>query len=153
MTLQTKTLLKNVRRRNFFNSKKVTEKFLPEAKQNSENGCKIMIIGNKLDATVEKGRQVKRVSAKDLAKANNLLFYETSALDGTNIEEAFRILIEEIYGKERISEDERTEAQGGSDSPIVEDIGCFQPMLACFNPFSFFGGNVEPTENTPLYKK
>jgi hypothetical protein len=111
-----------------------------------------MIIGNKLDATVEKGRQVKRVSAKDLAKANNLLFYETSALDGTNIEEAFRILIEEIYGKERISEDDEAQG-GGSDSPTVEDIGCFQPIFACFNPFSFFGGNVEPTENTPLYKK
>ena len=47
----------------------------------------IYLIGNKTD--LEDKRQVPKESAKKFAEENNLVFYETSALNGSNIEEIF----------------------------------------------------------------
>lgn len=54
-----------------------------------------MLVGNKCDlgdiraVTVEEG--------KSLAEAEGLFFMETSALDSTNVKQAFEIVIREIY--------------------------------------------------------
>lgn len=49
-------------------------------------------MGNKCDLELE--RQVNKEVAKNFAKENNLLFLETSAKNGTNIEKIFQILSE-----------------------------------------------------------
>jgi len=52
----------------------------------------VILVGNKSD--LEGEREVNREVAKNFAKENNLLFLETSAKNGTNIEKIFQILSE-----------------------------------------------------------
>ena len=59
-------------------------------------GIKKILIGNKLD--LENKREVKKDSAENFAKKNNLKYIETSAKDGTNIKESFDEIIELILG-------------------------------------------------------
>ena len=59
-------------------------------------GIKKILIGNKLD--LENKREVKKDSAENFAKKNNLKYVETSAKDGTNIKESFDEIIELILG-------------------------------------------------------
>jgi len=46
-----------------------------------------MLVGNKCD--LEDQRQVVTSDAEDFAQKQSLLFIETSALDATNVEQAF----------------------------------------------------------------
>lgn len=48
------------------------------------------MVGNKVD--LEGERKVNKEVAKNFAKENNLLFLETSAKNGTNIEKIFQML-------------------------------------------------------------
>jgi small GTP-binding protein len=57
----------------------------------------LVLVGNKAD--LESERQVNKEVAKNFAKENNLLFLETSAKTGTNIEKIFQILSEKILTK------------------------------------------------------
>ncbi|KAJ5077760.1 ras-related protein rab-11c [Anaeramoeba ignava] len=66
-----------------------------EFKEQSELNAIPMIIGNKCD--LEKEREISKEMGENFAKENGLSFIETSAKDGTNVEYAFRTLIEEIY--------------------------------------------------------
>ena len=47
----------------------------------------ICLIGNKID--LEEKREVSYEEGKNFAEENNLLFFETSAKDGNNIQEIF----------------------------------------------------------------
>lgn len=58
-----------------------------------------MLLGNKSDL-LEK-RQVQKDSGKNLALSENMSFFETSALSGENIEEAFEDFIRKIYENEK----------------------------------------------------
>ena len=52
----------------------------------------ICLIGNKTD--LEEKREVSYEEGKNFAEENNLLFFETSAKDGKNIQEIFlKVLI------------------------------------------------------------
>ncbi len=57
----------------------------------------LVLVGNKQD--LENQRQVNKEVAKNFAKENNLLFLETSAKNGSNIEKIFQILSEQILTK------------------------------------------------------
>ena len=57
----------------------------------------LVLVGNKAD--LENQRQVNANVAKLFAKENNLLFLETSAKNGTNVEKIFQILSEQILAK------------------------------------------------------
>lgn len=57
----------------------------------------LVLVGNKVD--LEGERQVDMNDAKEFAKENNLLFLETSAKNGQNIEKIFQILSEQILAK------------------------------------------------------
>lgn len=54
-----------------------------------------MLVGNKAD--LEADRQVDKNKAADYAAKHQLGFMETSAVDGTNVNEAFEMLINEVY--------------------------------------------------------
>ncbi|KAK6930627.1 Small GTPase [Dillenia turbinata] len=54
-----------------------------------------MLVGNKCD--LENIRDVSIEEGKSLAEEEGLFFMETSALDSTNVETAFEIVIKEIY--------------------------------------------------------
>lgn len=77
-------------------------KWIKSLKDNqSTNDLVLMLLGNKCDLDKEL-RQVSYGEGENFAYDNKLLFYECSAKEGTNINEAFQLLIEKIDEKRRI---------------------------------------------------
>ncbi|KAJ5077759.1 ras and ef-hand domain-containing protein [Anaeramoeba ignava] len=66
-----------------------------EFKSQAEDNSIIMIIGNKCD--LENDRKILQEDAEKFAKEHDILFMETSAKDGTNVEETFSKLMNKIY--------------------------------------------------------
>ena len=69
----------------------------------AEEGCIIALIGNKLDLVQrnERKREVSREEAQSYAEDNHMLFYETSAYNGNNINDIFEELMQTIYTERR----------------------------------------------------
>jgi GTPase SAR1 family protein len=57
----------------------------------------VVLVGNKLDLADK--RVVSSDEAKDLAEKEEILYFETSAKDGTNVEELFKMLIDQMLAK------------------------------------------------------
>lgn len=55
-----------------------------------------MLVGNKSDLS-DTSRAVSTDEAKEYAADSEMLFFETSALDSTNVEKAFQTVFEHIY--------------------------------------------------------
>ena len=68
-----------------------------------EKGCIIALVGNKLDLVEKNGRkrEVSRNEAQAYAEENHMLFFETSAYNGNNINDIFEELIQTIYTERR----------------------------------------------------
>ncbi|KAG9329266.1 hypothetical protein JZ751_006294, partial [Albula glossodonta] len=71
------------------------ERWLKELRDHADNNIVIMLVGNKSD--LRHLRAVPTDEARAFAEKNNLSFIETSALDSTNVEEAFKNILTEIY--------------------------------------------------------
>ena len=69
-------------------------KWLKEMKTYADISIIVMIIGNKCD--LEDQREVPREQAEEYARTHNLVFIETSALDNSNVDQAFDRLINDI---------------------------------------------------------
>ena len=69
----------------------------------AEKGCIIALIGNKLDLIErnERKREVSKEEAQSYAEDNHMLFYETSAYNGNNINDIFEELMQTIYTERR----------------------------------------------------
>ena len=69
----------------------------------AEKGCIIALIGNKLDLIErnERKREVSKEEAQAYAEDNHMLFYETSAYNGNNINDIFEELMQTIYTERR----------------------------------------------------
>mmetsp|Transcript_18323 Transcript_18323/g.16609 ORF Transcript_18323/g.16609 Transcript_18323/m.16609 type:complete len:218 (+) Transcript_18323:103-756(+) len=80
-------------------SKQITfenvERWLKELRDHAEQSIVIMLVGNKSD--LRQRRQVATEDAIAFAEANNLAFIETSALESTGVDDAFRQILTEIY--------------------------------------------------------
>ncbi|KRX06787.1 P-loop containing nucleoside triphosphate hydrolase [Pseudocohnilembus persalinus] len=70
------------------------DKWIKSIRDYSGPQCQIVLVGNKCD--MENLRQVEVDEAQQFAEQNNFSFIETSAYDGTNIEEVFEIIFQEI---------------------------------------------------------
>ncbi|EPS67330.1 hypothetical protein M569_07446, partial [Genlisea aurea] len=73
------------------------ERWLDELNTHCDTAVARMLVGNKSD--LENIREVSVEEGKSLAEGEGLFFIETSALDATNVNEAFHIVIREIYDK------------------------------------------------------
>ncbi|KAI8566894.1 ras-related protein RABA5e-like [Rhododendron vialii] len=82
----------DISRRTTFES---VERWLEELKTHSDTTVARMLVGNKCD--LENIRDISVDEGKSLAEAEGLFFMETSALDSTNVQKAFEIVIKEIY--------------------------------------------------------
>jgi small GTP-binding protein len=82
-------LVYDITRRNTFEN---LDKWLKELKNFAEEGIVTILIGNKSD--LRQFRSVKTEQGEEYASKNNMIFLETSALDATNIEEAFNIAVQ-----------------------------------------------------------
>jgi small GTP-binding protein len=71
--------------------------WMDHVKSNAESGVEIILVGNKMDIL---NRQVSEDQGRDLAKKYGVLFIETSALTGVNVDSAFSSLIHSILEKE-----------------------------------------------------
>ncbi|XP_043576973.1 ras-related protein Rab-11B-like [Chiloscyllium punctatum] len=94
------------------------ERWLKELRDHGDNNIVIMLVGNKSD--LRHLRAVPTDEARAFAEKNCLSFIETSALDSTNVEEAFQNILTEIYrivSQKQIS-DRLTHESPGSD--VVE---------------------------------
>ncbi|XP_005429444.2 ras-related protein Rab-25 [Geospiza fortis] len=75
----------------------VVDRWLKELYDHAEASIVVMLVGNKTD--LAQAREVPMEEAKMFADNNGLLFVETSALDSTNVEEAFETILKEIFYK------------------------------------------------------
>jgi len=71
------------------------DKWMMEIKEKSSKDLKLMIIGNKSD--LKDARQVSNEEALRKAQDTGIPLMETSALDSTNVKEAFHDLLKEMY--------------------------------------------------------
>ena len=69
------------------------KKWLNNIKEEASSKICITLVGNKIDC---EERVVSKEDGENLAKANNLKFYESSAKENINISEVFQDLIENI---------------------------------------------------------
>ncbi|OAY34856.1 ras-related protein RABA5e [Manihot esculenta] len=82
----------DITRRTSFDSVK---RWLDELTTHCDTTVARMLVGNKCD--LENIRDVSVEEGKDLAEEESLFFMETSALDSTNVQTAFEVVIREIY--------------------------------------------------------
>ncbi len=68
-----------------------------DLKNSADKKVSLILIGNKND--LEEEREVTKEEAEMKAKDFGIAFLETSALNGNNIELAFKTLVEEVYDK------------------------------------------------------
>ena len=73
------------------------DKWISQFKETADNNIYVLLIGNKCD--LENEREVTKEQGEEKAKFYNMAFIETSALNGTNVEKAFELLINEVYKK------------------------------------------------------
>ncbi|KAG0345391.1 Ras- protein ric2 [Podila humilis] len=71
------------------------ERWLGELKDHADSNTVIILIGNKSD--LRHLRAVATEDAKAFAEKNDLMFMETSALDGSNVQLAFTQVLTEIH--------------------------------------------------------
>eukprot|EP00800_Vazella_pourtalesii_P023358 TRINITY_DN942_c0_g3_i1.p1 TRINITY_DN942_c0_g3~~TRINITY_DN942_c0_g3_i1.p1 ORF type:complete len:213 (-),score=56.37 TRINITY_DN942_c0_g3_i1:186-824(-) len=71
------------------------ERWLKELKDHADANIVVMLVGNKCD--LRHLRAVPTEEAQAFAEKNELIFIETSALDSTNVEDAFKSIVNEIF--------------------------------------------------------
>eukprot|EP00012_Vannella_robusta_P009819 CAMPEP_0206191448 /NCGR_PEP_ID=MMETSP0166-20121206/5373_1 /ASSEMBLY_ACC=CAM_ASM_000260 /TAXON_ID=95228 /ORGANISM="Vannella robusta, Strain DIVA3 518/3/11/1/6" /LENGTH=216 /DNA_ID=CAMNT_0053607763 /DNA_START=44 /DNA_END=694 /DNA_ORIENTATION=+ len=100
-------------------SKQVTfenvERWLNELRDHADSNIVIMLVGNKSD--LKHLRAVSTEEAAQFAEKHGLSFIETSALESTNVEEAFQQILTEIYNITG-----RTSAGGDKSSNAKSDV-------------------------------
>ena len=67
------------------------DRWLKELRDHADHNIVIMLVGNKSD--LRHLRAVPTDDAKSYAEQRNLSFIETSALDSTNVEQAFQTIL------------------------------------------------------------
>ena len=96
------------------------DKWITELKENGNEDMIIILIGNKLD--LENSREVIIDDVKRKAKELKVGFFETSALDGSNVEQAFDFIVEEIVKKKGLLQDSNT-IQNYNNKAVNIDVG------------------------------
>ena len=97
------------------------DKWMEEIKDKTTNDIKIMIIGNKIDL---KGyKEVPNEDGINKAKTFGVPIMETSALDATNVNQAFNDLLKEIYKdmKNKIKKGDNTSSENNDGMQLDTD--------------------------------
>ncbi|KAF8077357.1 hypothetical protein N665_1043s0002 [Sinapis alba] len=97
-------------------------RWLDELNTHSDTTVAKMLIGNKCD--LESIRAVSIEEGKSLAESQGLFFMETSALDSTNVNTAFEMVIRDIYSnisRKQLNSDSYKEELSGDRVSLVKN--------------------------------
>eukprot|EP00262_Sarcandra_glabra_P008771 TRINITY_DN2249_c1_g1_i1.p1 TRINITY_DN2249_c1_g1~~TRINITY_DN2249_c1_g1_i1.p1 ORF type:complete len:227 (+),score=26.02 TRINITY_DN2249_c1_g1_i1:125-805(+) len=92
-------------------------RWLEELRSHADKNIVIILIGNKTD--LEDQRAVPTEDAKEFAQQEGLFFLETSALEATNVENAFSTVLTEIYNIVNKKNLVAGEEQGNGSAPSL----------------------------------
>lgn len=98
-------------------------RWLKELRDHADSNTRIMLVGNKTD--LRHLRAVATDDARSFAEAEGLSYIETSALEATNVEEAFQLILGDIYravSKKPVASDEAGAGQGGVKEGKTIDV-------------------------------
>jgi len=82
------------------------DKWVQELRQHANDDLSVILVGNKQD--LKHLRMIEARRGKQFAADHGMLFMETSALDSTNVTEAFEFIFRHIYDKVKLKELEKT---------------------------------------------
>ena len=91
---------------------------------NAPENTKYIIVGNKKD--LEEKREVKIEEGENFAKENKVKFYETSAKDGSNVNEVFELLAKEI-----VADSEKLQVKNKRSSQILKKKNTVAEKKSC----------------------
>lgn len=100
-------------------------RWLEELRGHADKNIVIMLIGNKCD--LGSLRAVPTEDAQEFAQRENLFFMETSALEATNVETAFLMILMEIYrimSKKTLAANDQADA---GDSGLLKGTAIIVP--------------------------
>jgi len=100
------------------------ERWLNELRDHADSNIVIMLVGNKSD--LRHLRAVQTDQAAAFAEKHGLSFIETSALDSTNVEQAFQRILQEIYHIVAVNRLDKKDPHDVKDTDTVE-IGGQEP--------------------------
>jgi small GTP-binding protein len=95
------------------------ERWLKEVKEGADPNAFILLAGNKTD--LENLRAVRQKEAIAFAEKHSIGFIETSALENTNVEQAFKMVAKEIYHSIKTNKMNPT-AEPSRAMPVGESI-------------------------------
>ena len=98
------------------------ERWLKELRDHADSNIVIMLVGNKSD--LRHLRSVQTEDAKAFCEKEGLSFIETSALEATNVEQAFQRILTEIYhivSKKALASEEGVAAPSSGTAIKVTD--------------------------------
>ncbi|CAL6072102.1 Rab11 [Hexamita inflata] len=99
------------------------QKWIVELKEKAADTINVMLCGNKAD--LEPQRQVSFEEGQNFAQLNNMMYLETSALNGMNVEEAFKQLASCILSKQQAPvQDKKEELLLQQSEVTVKPKGC-----------------------------
>ena len=90
---------------------------------NAPEKSKCILVGNKCD--LEGSRAVSKEEGKIYAEKNKIKFFETSAKDGTNINEVFEYIANEIYKEQKM------EMRSVTSSQVLSKEQTFKKKKKC----------------------
>lgn len=99
------------------------ERWLKELRDHADANIVIMLVGNKSD--LRHLRSVSTEDAQSFCEREGLSFIETSALESTNVEKAFQLILTDIYHivskKVLDSDDTRPKIGEGKDIVVIDN--------------------------------
>lgn len=111
-------LLFDVTKRNSFES---CRNYLEEVRRNSDKDCVIYLIGNKID--LEYDRQISQSEAQLFANREKIKYIETSAIKNKKVEEAFTMLLNDVYQKKKEKEKNNLIVESTTPIELKKDRG------------------------------
>ena len=91
------------------------EDWIHDVRNLAPSDCLLVLVGNKLD--LESQRVIKTDQAQELADKHGIMFFETSAQSGQNVETLFSDCVSAVYQRAKAIQGENSPPQTSLNSP------------------------------------